>query len=124
MEEVYVNSKDLAVRFLQRSEAEDFGEGGGGGSNILCPVVCSSDFDILPSVIWEDFSHIKNDYNNNTNRDEMLQYRFLASVKITLLNIVILTKYDTANHNVKTQNVRKLAPKREREKKRVNKKTD
>ena len=45
MEEVYVNSKDLAVRFLQRIEAEDFG--GGGGSNILCPVVCSSDFDIL-----------------------------------------------------------------------------
>lgn len=121
MEEVYVNSQDLAVWFLQRSEAEDFG---GAGSNILCPVACSSDFDILQSVIWEDFSHIKNDYNNTTNRDEMLQYRFLASVKITLLNIVILTKYDTANHNVKTQNVRKLAPKREREKKRVNKKTD
>ena len=82
MEEVHVNSQDLAVRFLQRREAEDFGGGGG--------VVCSSDFDILPSVIWEDFSHIKNDYNNNTNRDEMLQYRFLASVKITLYDYYIL----------------------------------
>ena len=64
--------------------------GGGGGEFILCRVVCSSDFDILPSVIWEDFSHIKNDYNNNTNRDEMLQYRFLASVKITLYDYYIL----------------------------------
>ena len=31
MEEVHVNSQDLAVRFLQRREAEDFGGGGGGG---------------------------------------------------------------------------------------------
>ena len=29
----------------------------------------------------------------------------------------MLTKNNTANHNVKTQNVRKLAPKRERKKK-------
>ena len=39
------------------------GTGGRVGANILFPVVCSSDFDILASVIWEDFSHIKNDYN-------------------------------------------------------------
>ena len=50
------------------------------GVNILCPVVCLSDFDILPSVICEDISHVKYDYNNNNNKHKILRYRFLASV--------------------------------------------